>query len=297
MAHFSSLSDKCNFPWICSNAVDLIKNKPLGECKEYHIIDKTNNGGPKLLVIGLIEQRWLDTLSAADPCNIIFEDPSNFVHRRVPELREEFGPFDAVVAVTHMTMPNDKALAENGGVDIILGGHDHHYEDVLVNGIRVLNSGSNFNCYTVVNIDGRNSFGQLESTSRRVDITPDDIPDEEVASAVQVFQDRMNEGRDLDKVIGWTKVDLDARFTSVRTKETNASNLIAELMTRSTGAEIAILNSGTIRADRIIKKGNITMKDLCELLVSFDFTLLIFLSCTILMSNNVPLFNSIHHSQ
>jgi len=34
-----------------------------------------------------------------------------------------------IIALTHMRMPNDTTLAESvNGIDIILGGHDHHYE-------------------------------------------------------------------------------------------------------------------------------------------------------------------------
>ena len=52
-----------------------------------------------------------ETLATLDPGEIIFEAPVDYVRRRLPELRAEHGPFDAVVAVMHMLMPNDLALA------------------------------------------------------------------------------------------------------------------------------------------------------------------------------------------
>ena len=34
-----------------------------------------------------------------------------------------------MIALTHMRVPNDHRLAqEASGIDLILGGHDHHYE-------------------------------------------------------------------------------------------------------------------------------------------------------------------------
>ena len=36
---------------------------------------------------------------------------------------------DLVIALTHMRVPNDtKLLQSDVDIDLILGGHDHHYE-------------------------------------------------------------------------------------------------------------------------------------------------------------------------
>jgi len=72
---FVDLREQCNFPWICSNAWDVHENEPLGGCLEFYIIDKSEEGGPKILTIGLIEKSWLDTLSSVEPEDLIFEDP------------------------------------------------------------------------------------------------------------------------------------------------------------------------------------------------------------------------------
>jgi hypothetical protein len=105
----------------------------LGGCHEYIILnddcttaaaaaageddDKCDKGerGPKILVIGLIEKDWLDTLSSVDPSNIIFESPADYFRRRVPEIKALHGPFDAVVAVSHMRVPQDKSFAVDIG--------------------------------------------------------------------------------------------------------------------------------------------------------------------------------------
>jgi 5'-nucleotidase len=225
---FKELKDQCNFPWICSNAFENDET-PLGECHEYLILDK-GDGSPKILVLGIVETGWLDTLATIDPEDIIFEDPVQYVKRRVSELEKEFGPFDAIVATSHMRMPMDYKLAESGVVDIILGGHDHHYEDTVVNNIRVLNSSTDFKSFTVIDVNGRTESGVLDTTSRRVDITADDVPDPELAEVIKGFEEMANQG--IDVVVGRTKVRLDANFSEIRTKETNCGNFLAEVIAR-----------------------------------------------------------------
>ena len=267
MAEFKDLAKQCNFPWICSNAYE-DEQTPLGECSEYLIIDKGNDS-PKILVIGLVETGWLDTLSTMDADDIAFEKPVDYVNRRIPELSREYGPFDAIVALTHMRMNMDYAVAENGGVDIILGGHDHHYEDAVVNDIRVLNSATDFKAYTIVDVVGRKGdSGAMETVARRVDITSEDAPDDELAEIIKGFDELVNEG--MDAVIGQTKVRLDARSVAVRTGETNMANFLAEVVARATSADVAIVQSGSIRADRFIEKGDITARDVNDLFPKDD---------------------------
>jgi 5'-nucleotidase len=189
---------------------------------------------------------------------------------------------DVVVAMSHMRMPNDYKLAENCGglVDILLGGHDHHYEDTVLNHIRILNSGTDFSDFSRIQIHGREDTPRdpndnivfthpLKTTNLRnmIDNRSKD-EDPEMVEALADIQSMMSGS--MDVAIGRTKVDLDARFREIRTKETNISNFVASLMTRSTGADVAILNSGSLRADKIIPKGPITVRDMNDLLPMAD---------------------------
>jgi 2',3'-cyclic-nucleotide 2'-phosphodiesterase (5'-nucleotidase family) len=87
---------------------------------------------------------------------------------------------------------------------------------------------------------------------------------------MQKYSEIFNLG--MDEVVGVTKVPLDARFSEIRTKESNVGNFICELMTRATGADIALINAGTFRADRFLGQdgGVLTEKDLCALLPIAD---------------------------
>jgi len=77
-------------------------------------------------------------------------------------------------------------------------------------------------------------------------------------------------GAAMDKEVGYTAVDLDARFASIRTSETNIGNFVCDSMRESTKADVAILNSGTLRADTVIPKGQLKMRDLVQLLPMLD---------------------------
>ena len=68
---------------------------------------------------------------------------------------------------------------------------------------------------------------------------------------------------------------LDCFFANIRSKETNVANLIADLCRENTKADIAIINSGTIRSDRIMGPGNFTMRDLLSLLPLDDAIMLL----------------------
>merc|ERR1719422_2426265 len=59
-------------------------------------------------------------------------------------------------------------------------------------------------------------------------------------------------GAAMDNIIGRSEVDLDSCFNSIRTKETNIGNFIADVMRVRLKTDIGFINSGTIRADALI---------------------------------------------
>jgi 2',3'-cyclic-nucleotide 2'-phosphodiesterase (5'-nucleotidase family) len=51
----------------------------------------------------------------------------------------------------------------------------------------------------------------------------------------------------LNKPVGYTAAPLDARFTTVRTKESNIGNFVCDLMRYYYSADCCIMAAGTIR--------------------------------------------------
>lgn len=66
-----------------------------------------------------------------------------------------------------------------------------------------------------------------------------------VCQVVEEFASEMSAG--LDQVVGHTLTDLDGRFATVRTAESNLCNLLSDIFRRACSADVSILNSGTFR--------------------------------------------------
>ncbi|GIY83281.1 trifunctional nucleotide phosphoesterase protein YfkN [Caerostris extrusa] len=98
----------------------------------------------------------------------------------------------------------------------------------------------------------------------------------------------------MDEVLGEFSVDLDGRFSSIRTKETNLANFVCDIMLSATHSDVALLNSGTLRSDRIHSKGPFTMRDLVTILPMMDSLLVISISGELLykaLENGVSQFS------
>ena len=167
-----------------------------------------------------------------------------------------------------MRLPNDEKMAQSNNsdvVDLIFGGHDHCYEISLNHDTNVFitKSGTDFECFTNLTVlDGveKNDYLKFKEKvdqelkredrcdlmksneyvfqysealkrvyiAERVNITEMFWSDGEVYSHVKDHADKIN--FKLDKVALSTEVKLEARFSRIRTEETTAGNLVADLM-------------------------------------------------------------------
>jgi len=225
--------------------------------------------GRKIGLIGLVEKEWLVTLATLEPEDIEYEDFSPCARRLATQLKERQGA-EAVIALTHMRMPNDQLLAhEAPEVDLILGGHDHHYEvhPEGPHGTYVLNSGTDFRDLTELRLEFTEGPGQRPLrvlAARHVEV--DSAVEEEPQMRALVEKCQSEVSAMMEEVLGETAVDLDCRFASIRTRETNVGNFVADVIRRALKTDLAVLNSGTLRADAIIEKGPFKMRDLVNLL-------------------------------
>jgi 2',3'-cyclic-nucleotide 2'-phosphodiesterase (5'-nucleotidase family) len=261
---YQHLTSKCHFPWLLANVLDpaLGEGVPLGNAKKTHMI--TTSNGIKIGLLGLGEREWLDTVNSLPP-DIIYRSASEVARELVPQLRAEGA--DIVVAITHMRQPNDNKLAAQlgseggGGIDIILGGHDHFYAHSLINGTHVLRSGSDFKqlSYLEVRRAEPGSGRKWDVDIWRRDIVRAIPEDAETLALVDKLTAKLK--KSLEMPIGWTAAPLDARFTTVRLKESNLGNFVCDIMRHHYGAECALMASGTIRGDQVYAPGPIRVKD------------------------------------
>jgi len=108
------------------------------------------------------------------------------------------------------------------------------------------------------------SDGSLDSIDWKVMRVTNDIENDPQFSSVQ----RKYAGllAQLAKPLGRTAVPLDARSTENRTVETNVGNLVTDAFRTVTGADVALMNGGSVRADNIIGRGAITVRDVLSIL-------------------------------
>jgi 5'-nucleotidase len=70
----------------------------------------------------------------------------------------------------------------------------------------------------------------------------------------------------LEETAGTTDVDLNAKSADGRTQETNVGDFIADAYRQATGADVGLVNGGSIRADAIFKRGVLTKRDVISIL-------------------------------
>jgi 5'-nucleotidase len=92
----------------------------------------------------------------------------------------------------------------------------------------------------------------------------DAIKDEPATAAVvAAYESKL--GAELEKQVAVTTVPLDGVTIRLRSAETNLGNLVADAVRASVDADVAIVNSGGIRGDRIHPPGPLLRRTLIEI--------------------------------
>jgi 5'-nucleotidase len=144
-----------------------------------------------------------------------------------------------------MRTPNDVKLAnEVEEIDLILGGHDHHYLIQLINNNKwIIKSGTDFRNLTLIELNQNLKVNKIEKFTIDSNINED----KEIAELVQNYLILEDKESDLD-ILAKVLVDLDSRFTIVRLQESNIANLICDILLEFLpSADCCIVNSGTFR--------------------------------------------------
>ena len=220
----------------------------------------TTSNGIKVGLIGLGEREWLETINTLPP-NLEYRSATAVAKELVPQLREQGA--EIIICLSHMREPNDNKLAAQteGLIDIILGGHDHFYAHSLVDGTHVLRSGTDFKNLSYIEARRKTD----DPTKWDFDIWRRDVTSSvpENQSTVKLVQDlTANLNKSLAKPIGWTATPLDARFSTVRLKESNIGNFVCDVMRQHHNADCTIMAAGTIRGDQIYPPGALRIKDI-----------------------------------
>lgn len=245
------------FPWLAANVVDKKTGKPFGGVQRFVIREFD---GVKIGIFGLVLPETKST-SRPGP-DVDFLSPCETAKKTVSDIHDRGAK--VVVALTHLSMREDKELARCADVDLIIGGHEHSLLESAAAGAPILKMTADARELGRVDLNIYKPSGKLESIDWKViPVTSETKEDPEFASVYRKYDGLL---KDLSQLLGRTSVPLDARSAEGRKGETNVGNLVADSFRRATGADVGLMNGGSIRADTIISAGPLTKRDLLSIL-------------------------------
>jgi len=245
------------FGWIAANVIDTKTGKPFGGVDAFVIREF---GGVKIGIFGLVLPETKIT-SRPGP-NVEFRNPCDTAKQMVAELHKR--GVKVVVALTHLSLREDKEVARCAGVNLIIGGHEHTLLQSYAGGAPIFKMTADGRELGRYDLNISKTTGELESIDWKV--IPVTTATQEAPEFTAVYQKYASLLTELAKPVGQTSVPLEARSAENRTRETNVGNFIADAFRQATGADVALLNGGSIRADELIAPSQLTVRDVLSML-------------------------------
>jgi len=247
---------EAKFTWIVSNVVDRRTGKPIGNAVPWVL---RTIGGVKVGFIGLC----LNTteISPDKLTEIRITDPIETAARDVALLKQRGAA--VVVALTHLAFRDDRRLvARVPAIDLIVGGHEHYPIAATEGRTFISKAGSDAKWLARIDV-GRRSSGTVERLYELLAVGAETPDDPTTAAAVKSYEDRLS--AELNAVVGATTVPLAADTPRIRTAETNLGDLVADIARERVGADVALINAGSIRGDRVYPAGPLTRRTLVDI--------------------------------
>lgn len=183
------------------------------------------------------------------------------------------GKVDVVVALTHQTAADDERLVEAiPEIDLVLGGHEHQNWYVRRGRSFATLVKADANARSVAIVTMRVPQGLRPDISVRFELVNSSLPMQpRVQGIVKRWMDTglealRQDGFSPEKVVATVPFALDGRDAVVRHQDNDLTTLIARAIRRETGADIGILNGGTIRIDDVLPAGPIRQYDIFRIL-------------------------------
>jgi 5'-nucleotidase len=246
-----------NFKWLGANVFDKKSGKLFADTPEFVVREFE---GVKIGIFGILLPDTIKTSSPGD--NVDIREPCETAARVIPKIRAAGA--QVIVALTHLSMREDKQLARCSGVDLIIGGHEHTLLESMAGHAPIFKMTSDARELGQIDLNISRTTGKLESIDWKVWPVNEGVEkDAAFEPLITKYGDLL---KSLDEVVGKTGVKLDLASAVVRTQETNMADFIADVYRQSTGADVALVNGGSIRADSEIEPGNVTRRDVLQIL-------------------------------
>jgi 5'-nucleotidase/UDP-sugar diphosphatase len=212
-------------------------------------------GGVRIGIIGIVTEETSYTTHPKNVEGLIFYPAAEVTEKYAKELRPKV---DLLIVFSHQGVSADIALAERvRGIDLIVGGHTH---TKVEKGIKagtavVLQAWEHGKALGVADVKvGDGKVTGIESHLDKI-LVGSGPEDETVAALVAKYEKEAESA--LQAVIGEATEDLDG--SSVRLRETNLGDIVADILQTTASSDAAIINGGGIRAG--IRKGPIRVND------------------------------------
>ena len=164
---------------------------------------------------------------------------------------------DLIVAITHQTVTADRdLLSREPKLDLVLGGHEHEAHDSVVSGRHVLKADANARTAQFVTLWG--GKGQWRQAVGLVPIDSRLPSDTAVGRVVEAWDDSLRQRLGPERAVATTTAPIDARDEVSRKRESALGDLVADAIRAETGADVALINAGSMRLDDVIRAGSLT---------------------------------------
>ncbi|WP_375460421.1 bifunctional metallophosphatase/5'-nucleotidase [uncultured Enterovirga sp.] len=271
-AYFKRMGE-ARFPFLGAN-VSLADGSPVPGMRPSQIY---GFGPVKVGLVGLVMEEVPRVSHSGD---LRFNPVMQTLRTEVEALRARGA--DILVAVTHTDRAVDNQIVRSRLVDILLTGHDHDLAITFDGKTVMVESSEEGNFVTAIDVTATVSGEGLARTiawspSFRVHDSAKVVPDPDVTRVVAAYEGGLSAV--LDVVLGTTAVALDSRTGVVRSGEAAIGNLVSDAMRETTGADVTVMNAGSIRANEIYPAGaTLRRRDILSELPFGNTTVLVDLS-------------------
>lgn len=253
------MKKEAHFPFLSSNILDQ-NGKPLPNIQPFIIKDMP---GMKVGIVGVTTRDVTKVAATEEVKNLQVLDQIEVLKRTIPEMKKQGA--ELIIVLSHSGLNKDKEIAKKvKGINVLIGGHSH---DNLVMPLRVRNT------MIVQAGHAATDIGKVQLTwnpkkktivkmkGRLITNDADRIRNDKQTTAIVNYYQKRHSGR-MNTKIGETKEDL--IHLKEEGGETQLGNLVTDMMRKEVGAEIGMINSGSIRTN--IKHGKITNGEIYDMI-------------------------------
>lgn len=251
----ANLLNATGAPALCANLVDAVDGS-----HPYQPFTVVEKAGVRLGIIGLVAP---DTPTRTPEA---YTRGWNFLPAE-PAARQalaDLPPVDAVIALTHLGEPDDRALARAlPELDLIVGGHSHTalQEVVVENGVPIVQSGCYARYVGVLELLIDTDEDSLEVLSYRlVPVDATQAPDPQVHEIVERYAAQVRPI--LDRVIGEVEHQV-LNQPDAGSLDRPLGNLVADMLQSQAGTDVAFYNRGGVRG--YFQSGSLDVRTLHEM--------------------------------